>query len=964
MEPFDIVNRGNAEYVDQLYQQYQKDPRSLDPAWQAFFAGFDTGYARSPRTPAGAGKQPAQGATAPQRTSESGNGLYAPSAADEAEKLFSIGVYDLVHSYRELGHFVAKLDPLGHDRPSHPLLELSEFGLSSEDLDRKVVTGGFAGQFDGTLRDLIEKLRLTYCRTVGVEFLDIPDKQQRDWLIHRIEPIYNRPTFSHEEKRSILQQLIAAEEFERFLHTRYVGQKRFSVEGGESLIPLLNTLIDGGAPLGVEEIVMAMAHRGRLNVLAHILHKPYEVILSEFEGTIKQEDDAEGDGDVKYHLGYTNDRPTAQGRKVHLLLCPNPSHLELVNPVMQGIVRAKQTYLKDAGRNRVVPITIHGEAAFTGQGIVPETLGLSELPGYRTGGTIHVIVNNQVGFTAGPKQTRFTPYPTDVAKMIQAPIFHVNGDDPEAVVWAAKLAIGFREQFKVDVMIDLWCYRRHGHNETDEPTFTQPVMYGQIQQHKTTRRLYTERLIAQGVITEADAEAMRQDVLSRLNSAFGLAKEHRPRQRNVSLGAAWKGMTKASHVHDWSAKTAVARDTLRFIADQTTKTPPDFNVHPKLQRVIQGRKQAVESGKGIDWGCAEMLAVGSLLMEGHAVRITGQDVERGTFSHRHDILNDYKDGKRFVPLAHLTPDQAHITITNSMLSELAVLGFEYGFTIADPRPLVIWEAQFGDFVNGAQPIIDQFIVAAESKWQLMSGLVMNLPHGYEGQGPEHSNAYMERFLSLCAEDNIQVIQTTTAAQYFHALRRQVTRRFRKPLVNFMPKSLLRYEPSSSTVEELTNGSFQLVLDDPAGLDRDQVRRLLLCTGKVYYSLKAALEKQPERAKQIAVVRVEQLYPFPQKELQAVIAKYRRVQEVGWVQEEPQNRGAWTFMEPRLRQMLPDSGVVLNYHGRDAAASPATGSYKMHQIEEQELIAHALEVSPGDVPRKAPATAKSATPVDG
>ncbi|MBA3273320.1 MAG: 2-oxoglutarate dehydrogenase E1 component [Chthoniobacterales bacterium] len=954
MEPFDFVNRANAEYIDQLYQQYQRDPRSLDPAWLAFFAGFEAGYARTPR-------QPVASSGAASLKSSDGNGSPAP-ADDSQTGDFTTGIYDLVHSYRELGHFIAHLDPLGHDRPSHPLLELSEFGLSTEDFNRRVVTGGFAGAFDGTLRDLIEKLRLTYCRTFGVEFLDIPDKAQRDWLIHKIEPIYNKPQFTRDEQCGILQQLIAAEEFERFLGTRFVGQKRFSLEGAEALIPLLNQLIDGGSPLGVEEVVLGMAHRGRLNVLAHVLNKPYEVILSEFEGTIKTED-SEGDGDVKYHLGYTNERPMPKGGKVHLLLCPNPSHLELVNPVMQGIVRSKQTYLKDHARNRVVPITIHGEAAFTGQGIVPETLGLSELPGYRTGGTIHVIVNNQVGFTASPKQTRFTPYATDVARMIQAPIFHVNGDDPEAVVWAAKLAIGFREQFKVDVMIDLWCYRKHGHNETDEASFTQPVMYREIGGHKSTRQLYAERLIAQGIVTEAEVEQMKQGVLGRLNNAAALAKEHRPRQRNVSLGPIWKGMTRATHLSDWSAKTSVTRDVLKHIATATSTLPADFTVHPKLTKLVQGRKQMVETGKGIDWGCAEMLAVGSLLMEGHAVRITGQDVERGTFSHRHDILNDFKDGKRYVPLAHLTHDQAHITITNTMLSELAVLGFEFGFTIADPKSLVIWEAQFGDFVNGAQPIIDQFVVAAESKWQLMSGLTINLPHGYEGQGPEHSSAYLERFLALCAEDNIQIVVPTTSGNYFHALRRQICRRFRKPLVNFMPKSLLRFEPSSSTIEELTEGAFHLVIDDPAGLDRNEVRRLLLCTGKVYYTLKAAIEKSGGRG-DVAVVRVEQLYPFPQKELQAVIAKYRRVEEVGWVQEEPQNRGAWTFMEPRLRQMLPDTAVVLNYHGREAAASPATGSYKMHQIEEQEFVAHALDVAPQDVPRKGPTTAKQQTAVDG
>src|SRR5436190_476064 len=518
---FDVVNRSNAEYIDQLYAQYQRDPRSVDPQWQAFFAGFDAGALRN-QTPGGthAGEPP------------------------HPDGHLTTGVYDLVHSYRELGHFVARLDPLGHDRPSHPLLNLSEFGLQPEDLDKPAIKGGFYGETNGTLRDLIEKLRATYCRTLGVEFMDIPDKAQREWLARKIEPVLNRPQFSNEESRAILFQLVAAEEFEKFLHTRYIGQKRFSLEGAESLIPMLNTLIEDGAKLGVEEVVMAMAHRGRLNVLAHVMNKPYETILSEFEGTIKAETD-EGDGDVKYHLGYSSDRPTLIGRTLHLLLAPNPSHLELVNPVVQGIVRAKQTLLGDRERNRAVPITMHGDAAFTGQGVVSETLGLSEMPGYRTGGTIHLIINNQIGFTATPRQTRFTPYPTDIAKSIQAPIFHVNGDDPEAVVWAARLAIAWREQFKMDVMIDLWCYRRHGHNETDEPGFTQPVMYHEIEKHKTTRQLYAERVIAEGKVTAEDHEEMSAEVIRRLTAGQTMAKDIKPRARNVSLGAAWKGMTKA-----------------------------------------------------------------------------------------------------------------------------------------------------------------------------------------------------------------------------------------------------------------------------------------------------------------------------------------------------------------------------------------------------------------------------------
>jgi 2-oxoglutarate dehydrogenase E1 component len=681
-----------------------------------------------------------------------------------------------------------------------------------------------------------------------------------------------------------------------------------------------------------------------------VLNKPYEVIFSEFKGTILHQDQ-EGDGDVKYHLGYANDRPTPTGRNLHLGLSPNPSHLELIDPIVQGIVRAKQVARGDKDMTRVVPLLIHGDASFTGQGIVFETLNLSELPGFRAGGTVHVIVNNQVGFTTNPTEGRFTPYPTDVAKMIQAPIFHVNGDDPEAVVWASKLAIAFREQFKCDVVIELVCYRRHGHNEVDEPTFTQPVMYREIQAHKTTRQLYAERLLAEGKLTPQQHEEMTRISRERMESAFRLAEEYRPRQRTAVLNNLWKGMTRVPA--DWSARTNVSRDVLTKIEESINTFPADFTPHPKLKRLYEARRDAVKQGKGIDWGNGEMLALGSLLLEGTPVRFTGQDVRRGTFSHRHAVLFDYNDGHPYFPLNNIAKDQtARLTILNTMLSELAVLGFEYGYSSGDPRNLVIWEAQFGDFVNGAQPVIDQFIAAAESKWGLFNGLVMLLPHGFEGQGPEHSNAYLERFLSLCAEDNIQVCVPTTPAQYFHMLRRQMHRKFRKPLVILSPKSLLRFEPSFSKLEELTDGQIHNVLDDPgAPAETNRVRRLLLCSGKVYYSLAKVREK--ENVRDAAIVRVEQLYPFPKKELQAIFQKYRNALEVVWVQEEPKNRGAWTFMEPRLRELMPEA-ATLEYCGRDEAASPATGSYKMHEIEEAELISHALDLQPAAAAAAAPA----------
>ncbi len=940
MEPFDFVNRANADYIDRLHEQYLRDPRSVSEHWRAFFSGFDLGLNR------------ADGSIAPK---------VEPGQAFTQLPL-TMGVFDLVHTYREVGHFCAKLDPLGNDRPHHPLLQLSNFGMSDDDLDREVGHGSFLGETDGSLRGLIEKLRMTYCGTLGVEFIYISDKAQRDWLAAKMEPIYNRPPLSVQEKKSILYQLVAAEELEKFLHTRYIGQKRFSLEGGEALVPLLNTIIDHGATIGAEQMLMAMAHRGRLNVLAHVVNKPYEVMLSEFEGTNIRPTEVEGDGDVKYHLGYANARPRPNG-KVQISLAPNPSHLELIDPIHQGIIRCKQTILGDKQRTRVVPICMHGEAAFTGQGIVQETLNLSELPGWRTGGTVHIIINNQIGNTTPPHETRFTPYATDVAKTIQAPIFHVNGDDPEACVWSAKLAIEFRQKFRQDVLIDFWCYRRHGHNETDEPSFTQPVMYREIEKHPSVVKFYSDRLIAEGAISQQDLEQMRHEVTQRLEKARTLAKEVRPRTKVPGFGGVWKGYGRAGT--DWSANTRVSRDVLVKIIESLRRLPQGFTVHPKLVKLLQSRIEMVTSGRGIDWGCGEMLALGSLLLEGHPVRFTGQDSERGTFSHRHAVLHDYNNGSVYIPLSKVDPNQADFLIRNTMLSELAVLGFEWGYASADPRQLVVWEAQFGDFVNGAQPIIDQILASTESKWGFMNGLVMLLPHGYEGQGPEHSNAYVERFLSLCAEDNMQIVMPTTPAQYFHSLRRQIHRKFRKPLVLLMPKSLLRYEPSSSRSEDFTDGTFQVVVDDPTVTERPRIRRLLLCSGKVYYTLHAAREKQ--QRDDLAIVRVEQLYPFPTRELNSIGQKYRHVREVCWVQEEPKNRGAWSFISPRLSDLLSDH--VVQYNGRDESASPATGSFKLHQIEEQELVSQALGTRPSSAAAAVtqpgtPATAPQPTSVSG
>jgi 2-oxoglutarate dehydrogenase E1 component len=908
----DFISRANADYVEDLYRRYLDDPAAVDERWALFFAGFDVAR---------------------------GNG--APAAATvttEPAPERIVGVFDLIHSYRELGHLVANLDPLGHNQSSHPLLELAEFGFTDADLERVMGTPSFKGRQRATLRELVALLRATYCGTLGIEYMDVTDKDQRTWLQERMEPTLNRPQLSSDDRKHVLYALAAAEGFEQFLHTKYVGQKRFSLEGGEALIVLLGTIIEDAGESGVNEIVMGMSHRGRLNVLAHTLRKPYEMIFSEFEGTVLPAG-IQGDGDVKYHLGYARNYTTRGGNTVHVSLCSNPSHLEVIDPVVEGIVRAKQSYLGDTTRTHVVPVLIHGDAAFTGQGIVAETLALSELESYATGGTVHVIINNQIGFTTSPRDYRFTRYPSDVAKIIQAPVFHVNGDDPEAAVQAARLAIAFRNTFKKDVIIDVVCYRRHGHNETDEPSFTQPLMYKEIAAHPTVREVYSQRLIAEQVVTPEEVARITATLREVFEDALNYARDFMPRQQVFALGGVWKGLRWAGD--DWSARTAVAFETLNLVMDAVQRLPAGFTIHPKVKRLYDQRAEMLAADGRIDWGCAEMLAFGTLLLEGTPVRLSGQDSGRGTFSHRHAVLRDINTDERYVPLDHLSDDQGRFAIIDSMLSEAAVLGFEYGYSQADPRNLVLWEAQFGDFANEAQAIIDQFIAAGESKWQRMSGLVMLLPHGYEGQGPEHSSARLERYLQLCAENNMQVGNLTTPAQYFHALRRQMHRNFRKPLILMSPKSLLRHKLAVSSPRDLTEGSFQLVIGEVDPIDAANVRRILLCSGKVYYDLLGA--RRERDIDDIAIVRVEQLYPFPAAEIAATLASYPAAREVFWVQEEPWNMGAWHHVHHPLRRIVP-THLPLAYAGRDAAASPAAGSYKLHQAEEAELLNQALRRS--------------------
>jgi 2-oxoglutarate dehydrogenase E1 component len=894
----DEIARANPEYVEALYQDYLRDPASVDERWRMVFAGYDL--------------------------AQRAGGRHGPEIAD------------LVHSYRELGHLIADLDPLGGSPREHPLLRLSELGFSERDLDRPVEWAPFKGGSRGPMRELVAALSQTYAGSLGVEYLAVADKTRRAWLQERMEMARNQPELTPAQRRGILERLVAAEMFEQFLQIRFTGQKRYSLEGGEALIPLLDTLVEESARLEAAEMVLGMPHRGRLNVLAHVLEKPYEMIFAEFDGA-RLPTDVSGDGDVKYHLGHSTDCRLADGRAIHLSLAPNPSHLEAVNPVVEGIVRAKQAYREDATRRRVVPVLLHGDAAFMGQGIVYETLALGPLPSFTTGGTVHVIVNNQIGFTTAPEDYLYTPYPSDPAHVVRAPVFHVNGDDPEAVIQAARLAAGYRQTFAAEVVIDFVCYRRHGHNELDDPVLTQPVMYEQIRNHPSVVERYTKRLVEAGVVDEAQVAEMRKRVRATLDAALLAARREQPAQRVYAFGGVWRGLGWAGD--DWSADTRVPAERLRLIGDALARTPDGFTANPRVKKVLDERRDRVTRGSALDWGTAETLAYGSLLLDGTPVRVSGQDVIRGTFSHRHAAVFDATNGRPWVPLNHLAERQAMLEAVNSPLSEEAVLGFEYGMSSGDPRRLVVWEAQFGDFVNGAQVIIDQFIASAESKWQRMSGLVMLLPHGYEGQGPEHSSARLERFLQLTAERNIQVIVPTTPAQIFHALRRQMRRPFRKPLIVMSPKSLLRHPQAVSTLADLAEGSFQLLIEDAGVTQAESVRRVVLSSGKIFYALDAA--RRDKGRTDMALIRVEQLYPFPTAELRAALARYPAAREVFWVQEEPANQGAWWFVLPLISPLLrPD--VTFAYIGRAEAASPATGNHDVHEAEEQAILEQALE----------------------
>ncbi len=945
----------NAAFLADLYARWAEKPDSVDPSFQELFAALNDdaravltdalGASWAPRPRGGFAPEP----EAPPAPARGGKPAKAEAGVDaEAARrqvLDSIRALMLIRSYRVRGHLEAQLDPLGLQQPKpHPELSPATYGFTEADMDRPIFLDFVLGKESATLREILAICRASYCGPIGVEFMHIQDPDQKSWIQRRIEGAPWVGGFTRDEKRAILQELTEAEGFEAFCARKFVGTKRFGLEGGESTIPAVQTVIQVAARAGVKEIAIGMAHRGRLNMLANVVKKPFQQIFSEFQGVGAQPDDVQGSGDVKYHLGTSTDLEI-EGNRVHLSLQPNPSHLEAVDPVVVGKIRARQDMAGDTrGRHSMMGILLHGDAAFAGQGVVYETMAMSQLIGYRTGGTIHIVTNNQIGFTTVPAHAYSGLYCTDIAKAVQAPILHVNGDDPEAVVFVARLVAEFRQTFGTDIVLDIVCYRRHGHNESDEPAFTQPIMYGRIREMKTTRTLYAARLAAEGSLSAEDSQAMLDAFYATLDAAHQAAQSFRPNKADWLEGH-WTGLKAVGSSDDVEQlhATAVPLETLREVGGALTRVPADFNVNPKILRQLEAKRQAIEGGEGIDWATGEALAFGTLLLEGHRVRLSGEDVQRGTFSQRHAVLVDQQTQAEYVPLNNIRAGQTRFEAFNSLLSEFGVLGFEYGYSLADPHTLVLWEGQFGDFANGAQVIIDQFIASAETKWLRMSGLVMLLPHGYEGQGPEHSSARLERYLQLCAERNMRVANLTTPANYFHALRRQLKANYRKPLVQMTPKSLLRHKLAVSSLAEFGPGSgFRYVIPEVDAIaPEEEVRRVVLCTGKVYYDLLA--ERRERGLRDVALIRVEQLHPFPAQSLGRALAPYRRA-EVIWCQEEPANMGAWSFMDRRIETVLAGLDNAAKrpaYAGRDAAASPATGLAKVHQQQQDALVRQAL-----------------------
>ncbi len=970
----------NAKFIADLYARFTEDPRSVDASWQGFF--------RELNDDARAVIEELNGASWTPKTLADGNGHSDGWVAEEAPTVAavaagvvaghditaediraatidSIRALMLIRAYRVRGHLEADLDPLGlKPIEPHPELDPTTYGFTEADFDRPIFINYVLGLEVATLREILAAVRATYCGRIGVEFMHIQDPAQKAWVQERIESIHNQTDFTQAGKRAILERLTAAEVFEQFLDKKYTGTKRFGLDGGESMIPALEQILKRGGQLGLQEVVIGMPHRGRLNVLANFMGKPFSAIFSEFQGGANRPEDVGGSGDVKYHLGTSSDREF-DGNTVHLSLTANPSHLEAVDPVVVGKVRAKQVQRQDRDRTQVMALLMHGDAAFAGQGLVAETLDLSELKGYRSGGTIHFIVNNQIGFTTNPVNSRSGPYCSDVAKMIQAPILHVNGDDPEAVVHVARIATEFRQTFKKDIVVDMFCYRRHGHNEGDEPAFTQPLMYQRIKEHPSTREIYGKRLLAEGVLSQDEVDGLVAEWHGRLEDEFAAANAYKPNKADWLEGA-WSGLDAVSGFDARRGKTDVPTKTLKEVGTALSGYPEGFNVNRKIVRLLDAKKKMFETGEGFDWSTGEALAFGTLLIEGHPVRLSGQDSMRGTFSQRHAAFVDQETEERYFPLNHIQPEQKALEVVDSPLSEVAVLGFEYGYSLAEPQALVLWEAQFGDFANGAQVIIDQFIASGESKWLRMSGLVMLLPHGYEGQGPEHSSARLERFLQLSAEDNIQVVNCTTPANYFHVLRRQLHRKFRKPLIVMTPKSLLRHKRAVSKLADFGPGSgFHRVMHcDELPSDPKDAKQVVLCSGKVYYDL---LEEREKRGiTDVHFLRLEQIYPFPADALIGELEPYRHCHIV-WCQEEPRNMGAWSFVADFMEDITAAVDAKYprpRYAGRASAASPATGSAKRHQAEQARLIDDALTVGKPHLSRIATRRAEEAAAVAG
>jgi len=967
---------GNASYIEDLYARYEKNPASVDAEWRAFFeqlSGDDAAsIEQSAKGPSW--KRPEWPLIANGELVAAMDGNWAATEIALGNKLKgkaqtkgvelsteqvqqatrdSVKALMMIRAFRMRGHLEAKLDPLGLEPTApHPELDPASYGFTEADLDRKIFIDHVLGLEFATVREMVSILRRTYCEAIGIEFMHISDPEEKAWLQERIEGPDKEITFTREGKRAILNKLVEAEGFEKFIDVKYTGTKRFGLDGGEAMIPALEQIIKRGGALGCKEIVLGMAHRGRLNVLSQVMAKPHRAIFHEFKGGSANPSEVEGSGDVKYHLGASSDREF-DSNQVHLSLTANPSHLEIVDPVVLGKVRAKQDLFGDKPEDRIsaMPLLIHGDAAFAGQGVVAECFGLSGLKGHRTGGSLHFIINNQIGFTTNPRFSRSSPYPSDVAKMVEAPILHVNGDDPEAVVFCAKVATEFRMKFHKPVVIDMFCYRRFGHNEGDEPAFTQPLMYQKIRSHPSTLDIYAKKLEGEGVVAAGEVDAMKAEWRAKLEGEFEAGQSYKPNKADW-LDGRWSGMKAAKEIDDpRRGDTGVAIDTLKEIGRQITSVPEGFSAHKTIQRFLDNRRKAIESGQGIDWATAEALAFSTLLIEDHRVRLSGQDVERGTFSQRHSVLTDQVNEDRYTPFNHIRDKQGRYEVINSMLSEEAVLGFEYGYSLAEPNALTLWEAQFGDFANGAQVVFDQFICSGERKWLRMSGLVCLLPHGYEGQGPEHSSARLERFLQLCAEDNMQVANCTTPANYFHILRRQLKRDIRKPLILMTPKSLLRHKRAVSRLDELgPQTSFHRVLWDDAQYLKDQpvklvadekVRRVVLCSGKVYYDLYEEREKRG--LNDVYLLRVEQLYPFPLKALTTELSRFKNA-EVIWCQEEPKNQGAWAFVQPYIEWLLENIGAKnkrARYVGRAASASTATGLMSMHLKQLQQFLEEAL-----------------------